>query len=302
MTPRKIFGLVLAVILLGLGYASLFTVEQGHEGLLLYLGKIQTNSDTQQAVIKSPGLHFKWPLLNDVLIFDIRLQTLDIQSSRIVTEEKKDVIVDYYVKWRITAPALYYTRTGGDQLRAETLLEQQLNDTLRAEFGKRTIQEVVSDDRSAIMNRLKMQADISAQKLGIQVIDVRIKRIDLPPEVSSAVYERMRAERERVATEHRAQGRAQGEAVRAQADANATVTVATAKEQAAQIRAQANAVAGQIYSDAYGKNADFYAFYRSLLAYQETFNSKSDILVLRPDSQFFTYFDHMGDAKTSENK
>lgn len=294
MSPKAIFWTILVFILFMLGYSSVYTVRQGQEGVLLYLGKIQTDSKTKLSVVKDAGLHYKLPFLDQILLFDVRLQTLDIQSSRIVTEEKKDVIVDYYVKWRITNPALYYTRTGADQFRAETLLEQQLNDTLRAEFGKRTIQEVVSDDRSAIMNQLKDQADKSAQKLGIQVIDVRIKRIDLPPEVSSAVYERMRAERERVATEHRAQGRADGEAIRAQADANATVTVATAQEQAAQIRAQANALAAKIYSDAYGKNPDFYAFYRSLLAYEATFNNKGDVLVLKPDSQFFTYFNKSG--------
>lgn len=290
MTPKTLATFIVAILLVLLSYTSLYTVREGQEGILLYLGKIQVNKSTQQPVIKDPGLHFKLPLVQQVLLFDVRLQTLDIQSSRIVTQEKKDVIVDYYVKWKIMNPALYYTRTGGDADRAGTLLTQQLNDTLRAEFGRRTIREVVSDDRSSIMNSLKTQADNSAQRLGIQVVDVRIKRIDLPPEVSSAVYERMRAERERVATEHRAKGRAEGEAIRAKADANAAVIIATAQMQAAEARAAANANAGQIYTQAYSQNPAFYAFYRSLQAYQATFNNRNDVLVLQPNSEFFNYF------------
>ncbi len=287
----KLAPILVAVVIIGiLGLSSLFTVSEGYEGVLLRLGKIQQDS-SGQAVVKFPGLHFKLPIVNQVRIFDVRLQTLDIQSSRIVTAEKKDVIVDYYAKWKIAKPALYYTRTGGDELRAQTLLEQQLNDTLRAEFGKRTIQEVVADDRSAIMNKLRTQANGTAQKLGIQVVDVRIKRIDLPPEVSSAVFERMRAERERVATEHRAEGRSKGEAIRAQADANVTITVATAKANAAKIKAEGDAKAAQIYATAYGKDSNFYAFYRSLLAYKSAFQGKkNEVLVLKPDSQFFEYF------------
>jgi modulator of FtsH protease HflC len=221
----------------------------------------------------------------------MRLQTLDIKSSRIVTAEQKDVIVDYYVKWRISDPVLYYTRASGSAQHANLLLEQQLNDGLRAQFGRRTISEVVSDDRTTIMDALSQQANVNAQKLGIQVIDVRIKRIDLPTEVSTAVFERMRAERERVAMEHRSTGKASAEAIRANADANVTVMIAMAKEQAANLRAQADAQAAKVYTDAYSQNPDFYAFYRSLLAYKKVFNNReNNILVLRPDSQFFKYF------------
>ena len=292
MKPVKTFFIAILVIFLALSVSSIYTIQQGQLGLVSRLGQIQTDKKTDQPILEQPGLHFKIPFITKVLRFDMRLQTLDIQASRIVTKEKKDVIVDYYVKWRIVAPALYYTRTGGDELNAENLLTQQLNDTLRAEFGKRTIREVVSDERSAIMNKLKAQADIGAQRLGVEVSDVRIKRIDLPSEVSSAVYERMRAERERVATEHRAEGKAQGEMIRAQADANVSIMLSTARTQASKIRAEGEAKAAQMYAQAYNKDAAFYAFYRSLLAYQKSFANKNDILVLKPDTQFFAYFNN----------
>jgi len=249
---------------------SLFTVREGQEAIVLRLGKIETNGDGK-AIIYQPGLHFKYPIINNVRLFDIRLQTLDIQSSRIVTREKKDVIVDSYVKWRISNLPLYFTRTGGNEQNAAVLLEQQLNDGIRAKFGRRTISEVVSDDRQEIMFRLKGAVGITAKGLGIDVVDVRIKRIDLPTEVSAAVFDRMRAERERVATEHRADGKAAAEAIKADADATVTVTKATARAKGAEIRAKGNAQAASIYSKAFGKDEEFYSFYRSLGAYQQTF-------------------------------
>jgi membrane protease subunit HflC len=289
----KVTHTFLSIILLLLAitaYTSLYTVNEGEQALLLRLGKIVTNSKGEPRTF-GPGLHWKTPFITQVKIFDMRLQTLDIKSSRIVTAEQKDVIVDYFVKWRISNPGLYYTRTGGNAEQANILLEQQLNDGLRAEFGKRSISEVVSDDRTTIMDALSQQANLNAQRLGIQVVDVRIKRIDLPTEVSTAVFERMRAERERVAMEHRSTGKANAEAIRANADANVTITVATAKEAAAKIRSQGDAQAAQISSDAYSQDTGFYAFYRSLLAYKKVFsNQKNNILVLKPDSQFFKYF------------
>lgn len=285
----KKLGLPLDIAVLILLYSSVFVVTEGQGALLLRLGKIELDTKGQ-AALKTPGLHFKIPLINQIWRFTTRLQTLDIQSSRIVTAEKKDVIVDYYVKWRISNPALYYTRTSGNATNAQILLEQQLNDGLRAEFGRRTIAEVIADDRASIMDTLNQQANQSAKTLGLQIVDVRIKRIDLPTEVSAAIFERMRAERARVATEHRAQGRANAEALRANADAEATITVATAKADSMRIRGEADAKAAQIYAAAYTKDSAFYAFYRSLLAYKKSFATKQDILILKPDLQFFKYF------------
>ena len=294
---------IIGFILLSIIYSTAYVVYEGESALLLRLGNIQTDSATGKAYIKGPGLHFKIPFLMQAKIFDVRLQTLDIKSSRIMTAEQKDVLVDYYVKWRIGDLSLYYTRTGGNTTRADLLLEQQLNDSLRAEFGRRKINEVISDDRANIMAALNKQADINAQRLGIDIVDVRIKRIDLPTEVSTAVFERMRAERERVATEHRSTGKANAEAIRAQADANATITVAKAKEEAAWIRSEGDAQAAKIYADAYNKNSQFFAFYRSLEAYKKVFdkNNPNNILVLKPDSEFFKYFtSETGTTKNSK--
>lgn len=289
-----ISGIFLLLMLL---FFSAFTVTEGEKALLLRLGKIvmEGTGNAEKPVILGPGLHFRIPILNQVRKFDTRLQTLDIQSSRIVTAEKKDVIVDYYVKWKISNLALYFTRTSGNSQLAEELLEQQLNDSLRAEFGRRLIREVISDDRASIMEALNKQTNINAQNLGLDVIDVRIKRIDLPVEVSAAVYDRMRAERERVASEHRAQGKANSEGIRANADANAAITIAIARSEAARIRAEGDAQAAKTYTDAYGKDPSFYAFYRSIVAYRQIFDGKkNDFFILRPDSQFFKYFNQTG--------
>lgn len=282
-------------------YSSMYTVMEGQQAILLRLGNIVTDPATGQAYVKGPGLHFKLPIITQVGIFDTRLQTLDIKSSRIVTAEQKDVIVDYFVKWRINNLALYFTRTGGNADQASLLLEQQLNDSLRAQFGRRKISEVVSDDRATIMDTLSKQANASAARLGIIVIDVRIKRIDLPTEVSSAVFDRMRAERERVAAEHRATGKANAEAIEANADGQATIIVAQANMQAATLRSQGDGQAAKIYSDAYNQDPAFFAFWRSLQAYQEIFRkNETNFLVLKPNSQFFKYF--QGETNTSEMK
>lgn len=287
-TVVKYFWGSILVIVLILLFSGLFVVKEGQEALVSRLGNLQVNAE-KQPVVYTPGLHFKLPLITEALMFDTRIQTLDIESSRIVTAEKKDVLVDYYVKWRIINLAKYYTSSGGIRARAEVLLEQQLNNSLRAQFGQRTIPEVVSDDRSKIMSTLRGEADQSAKPLGIDVIDVRIKAIDLPKEVSAAVFSRMRAERQRVAAEHRANGKSLAEAIRAKADADVTIMLAGARQKAAKIRAKGEGKAAQIYANAYNKSPSFYAFYRSMLAYQDTFNSKNDLLVIGPNSQFFDY-------------
>jgi membrane protease subunit HflC len=287
-THVKFFWGIILIVILFVVYNTLFTVSEGQEAIVQRLGNLQKDTNGQVDVF-TPGLHVKVPFITNALLFDTRIQTSAIQSSRIVTAEKKDVIVDFYVKWRITNLANFYTSTGGDVSRAELLLEQQVNNGLRAQFGQRTIPEVVSDDRSAIMDNLRKQTDQSAKPLGIDVIDVRIKAIDLPAEVSSAVFARMRAERQRVAAEHRANGQSLAEAIRAKSDADVTVIVAKATEKAAQLRATGDKESAAIWAKSYNQNPGFYAFYRSLLAYKNTFNSKQDVLLLGPDNVFFKY-------------
>ena len=281
---------VIAAILVVVAYLSIYTVNQSERALVLRLGEIVQDSETGQGKVMMPGLHIKLPFITNVKWFDARLRTLNVQSSRILTQEQKYVLVDYFVKWRIKDFPLYYKRTSGIDLRTQTLLQQKVNDALRAAFGKRTISEVISGERMNIMALLKEAANTSAHSLGVNVTDVRIKRIDLPKEVSESVFSRMRAEREQVATKHRSDGKAEAEKIRANADANVIVTLATAKNDAAQIRAKGLADAANIYATAYNKDAKFYAFYRSLIAYKTVFHDKNSLMVLEPGSQFFKYF------------
>ncbi len=287
---------IILFIILVLIYGSVYIVNEGQKALILRLGEIVHDAQGKSLVI-GPGLHFKIPLLNQVRKFDVRLQTLTVQSSRILTEDQKYVLVDYYIKWRIEDVGLYYQRTSGDPFRAQTLLEQQVNDALRAAFGQRTITEMVSGERVNVMLLLKDSANKTARNLGIWVADVRIKTIDLPKEVSETVYGRMRTKREQVATQYRSDGRAKAEAIQAAADAKAVVAIAEAKARAAGLRAQGVALASSVYAQAYQKDADFYAYVRSLEAYKAAFN-KNDILILTPESEFFRYFNSIaGSAK-----
>jgi membrane protease subunit HflC len=299
MNQIKSMTLLIIAIAIIVFFSTVYTIDEGTRGLLLRLGDITLNKEGT-ADIKLPGLHFKWPFINTVRILDIRMQTLEIESTRIVTKSKKDVLVDSYVKWRINDLSLYYTRTGGNELVAESLLKQNINNGLSAEFGTRTIQEVVSGERLDIMKRIQEQTTQSAKELGIEIVDVRIKGIDLPSEVSSAVFDRMRAERERVATEHRAKGRSESESIRAKADAAVTIIKATAESDARRIMGEGDALAAQIYAEAYKKNPEFYAFLRSISAYQAAFKNKNDILILKPDGQFFQYFNMASGTKISK--
>lgn len=289
MKQHKKFIGIIAIAVIILASMSLYTVRADEKAMIQRLGALKGASDGS-SYIAEPGLHVKWPVIEHVLIFSTKLQNLDIKSSPIVTVEKKRVIADYFVKWRIRNVPQFYKTTGGSIQNTDQLLEQQLNDALRAEFGRRTINEVVSDDRASIMQALNQKANEGAQKLGIDVIDVRIKGIDLPPEVSGSVFARMRAEREKVATELRAKGHAEGEAIRAKADAQATVIVATARKEANDIRAEGDSRAAKIYADAYTQDESFYSLYRSLEAYRRTFSNSKDIIVVTPQSQFFDYF------------
>ncbi|AOU97374.1 HflC protein [Acidihalobacter yilgarnensis] len=278
----RIFGIVVVVAAL-LVYMSAYTVQQDQRAMLFKLGEIK------QTDIK-PGLHFKWPLIETVRKFDARLLTLNSQPERFLTSEKKNVMVDFFVKWRIANLGQYYRSTRGDEQRALTRLSQIMKDGLRSEFGKRTIQEAVSGERSEIMNTLNTEATKSAKQLGIEVQDVRIVSIDLPAEVANSVYKRMEAERARVAADFRARGKEAAERIRANADREHSVILANAYRQAQMLRGQGDATAAEIYAKAYDQNPNFYAFYRSLQAYRQSFNSKDNVLVLEPDSQFFRFF------------
>ncbi len=277
----KVFGVVVVVVALGLLMAT-YTVDQRERAILFEFKKVKQ-------VDIPPGLHFKIPIANTVRKFDARILTLDAQPERFLTSEKKNVTVDFFVKWRIADVAQYFRATRGDERNAQSRLAQIMKDGLRNEFGKRTIQEAVSGERSEIMKVLRGKANDLAAELGIQVVDVRISRIDLPDEVSDSVYDRMRAERDRVAKDFRARGQEAAERIRAVADREATVIRANAYRDAEKIRGEGDAKAAEIYAKAYGKNAEFYAFTRSLTAYTNTFSGKNDLLILEPDAEFFRY-------------
>lgn len=272
------------VILLIIGFLSIFTVTETQRAILFRLGEIR-RSDFR------PGLHFKIPVINNVRKFDARVLTLDAEPQRFLTLEKKDVIVDSFVKWRIEDVAHFYKATGGDERRAGLLLYQKIYDNLRGEFGRLTVKEVVSGERGAIMDRVTKAADELGQELGLDVIDVRIKRIDLPTEVSVAVYDRMRAERGRVAKDLRARGAEAAERIQATADRERTEILAAAYRDAEKLRGEGDAKAADAYAKAYVQNEEFYSFYGSLKSYTQGFTGKDDLLVLTPDSDFFRYFD-----------
>jgi len=284
-TTLSIFGVLLLILL----FSSVFTVTEGQRGIILRLGRLVNDGDTQQVKVLNPGLHLKTPFIESVRIFDTRVQTMDIKSTRIVTKEKKDVMVDYYVKWQITNLSQYFKSTGGNEFKAETLLEQQLNTLLRAQFGKRTISEL-SGGRDDVMGLLRKAAEKQAGELGINVVDVRIKGIELPANTSNAIYQRMRADMKKIANRHRADGEAAAEQIEAKADADVIVLLAKTNSQAQRVRAVGRAEAAGIYSKAYTQNRQFFALYRSLLAYENSFRSKKDILVLDQSSAFFDYF------------
>ena len=263
-------------------YASAFIVKQWEVALKLRLGEI-VDADYE------PGLHWLVPIYNNVRTFDGRIQTMDSQPERFLTAEQKDVIVDYYAKWRIANVAQFFRSTGGDDGKTSRLLQERINTSLRDEFGKRTVQEVVSGERAEIMLLLTKDADAKAAELGVEILDVRVKRIDLPPEVSESVYQRMRAERERVARDLRAKGAEAAEKIQANADRERVVIVAEAYREAEQLRGEGDGKSAEIYADAYNQDGEFYAFYRSLMAYKNSFNDSNDVLVLQPDSDFFRY-------------
>ncbi|MBZ0132940.1 MAG: protease modulator HflC [Rhodocyclaceae bacterium] len=270
---------------------SIFTVDQRKFAIVLQLGEIKS-------VIAEPGLYFKWPMIQNVRYFEKRILTYDSPDpERFITSEKKPVLVDAFVKWRIIDAKQYYISVQGDELRAHIRLSQTVNAGLREEFGKRTVHEVVSGERDKIMEEVRTKADADARAIGVQIVDVRLKRVDLPQEVSESVYRRMETERKRVANELRSKGAADAEKIRADADRQREVIIAEAYRDAQRIKGEGDAKATALYAQAFGQNPEFYSFYRSLEAYRTSFGSKTDVLVIEPNTEFFKYMKSTGKGK-----
>jgi len=273
-------GVLAAVILASL---SLYTVDQRERAIVFQLGEVKE-------IVLTPGLHLKWPLIQNVRYFDGRILTLDTpDAERYITSEKKNLLVDSFVKWQIKDVRQYYISVG-DETQAQTRISQTVNATLREEFGKKTVHEVVSEDRNEIMKTVRERANQDAKSIGVEIIDVRLKRVDLPQEVSESVYKRMDAERKSVANQLRSEGSGEAERIRAEADKEREVIIANAYKEAQRVKGEGDAKAAAVYAQAYSQNPEFYAFYRSLEAYRSSFRSKNDTLVLEPNSEFFKYF------------
>jgi len=283
MSGRNMTFILLAVLVLFVATNALYVVKETERAVLLKFGQV-VNPDIK------PGLHIKIPFVNNVRKFDGRVLTVDSQPERFFTQEKKALIVDSYAKFRVADTAKFYTATNGEESRAMGLLSQRINDGLRNEVAIRTIQEVVSGERDELMEALtKNLDDVARTELGVEIVDVRVKQIDLPPDVSESVYRRMNAEREKEAREHRSQGQELAEGIRAAADREVTVIAANAYREAELIRGEGDAEATRVYAEAFNQDPEFYSFTRSLRAYQDAFQGSGDIMLIQPDSEFFRY-------------
>ncbi len=284
MSNRAMFSLIVLLVVIITGSQSMYIITETQRAVLLHLGKV-VNPDV------STGLHFKWPGVDEVRIFDARILTLDAPAERFLTVEKKSMKVDSFAKWKIVDVKRFYKATSGEEERAKRLLAQRINEGLRNEFASRTLQDVVSGERNDLMVSLRESLnEITVVSMGVSLIDVRVKKIDFPREVSQQVYQRMKAERLREAKEHRAEGKEQAEIIRAEADRKSVVIEADAYNESEKNRGVGDAKASAVYASAYGRDPEFYAFTRSLTAYKDTFSGKSDILLLDPKSDFFKYF------------
>ena len=293
----KRIGLIIIGAAILLGYSSLYVVDEGQRGIIVRFSAVlkDANDVTQ---VNAPGLHYKIPMIDKVRILDARIQTLDGEPDRFVTSEKKDLIVDSYVKWRITDFSKYYLRTGGgNKFSAENILKQKISDGLRSSFGTRTISEIVSGERSELMSEALNDASEKAQDIGVELVDMRVKQIELPQAVRSSIYQRMRAERKAVAKEHRSKGKEQSEIIRADIDSKVAIMLASADSEARITRGDGDAQAANIYSKSYGKDPEFYSFLRSMDAYKKSFNNPSDIMVIQPDNEFFKYMKNPNGGK-----
>lgn len=284
------FGIVVFLFVSLIVWMSAYTVHERELAIKFKLGEIVET-------IEQPGLHWKIPLINNIRKFDRRILTLDTPSERFLTSEKKNVIVDSFVKWRIVSPRDYYTSTQGDERRAVSRIVSILNDEMKAQFGSKTIHEVISGKRGAIMKAVNENAGKKTLDFGIKLVDVRIKKVELPEEVSNSVYLRMIKERATVAKAFRSAGEEKAKGIRANADRQRTEILAEAYRKSESIQGDGDAQAARIYAESFGQDKDFYAFTRSLKAYENSFKNSSDILVLNPESDFFKYFKGAGGVK-----
>ena len=283
MSGKNMMWIILVVIGIAVGSSAVYSVDEREKAIVFQFGEIVRSND-------QPGLHFKAPLINNVQYFDARVQTMDSDPELYLTREKKNLVVDSFVKWRITNATNYYTRLGGLASNARNRLAQRVNDALRSEFGNRSVQQVISGDRVEIMDVVRELTNEETASLGIEVLDVRLKRVDLDPDISERVYQRMEAERSRVAMDLRARGAEAAERIRADADRERAIILAEAKQQAQEVKGQGDAEATAIYADAFNRDREFYRMYRSLNAYRNTFATPDNLLVIEPDSEFFRYF------------
>ena len=283
---------VLVVVVL-LVSSTFFTVDQRQHAIVFQLGEVKE-------VVQKPGLHFKWPLLQNVRLFDMRILTYDdAEPLRFLTQGNRPVLVDSFVKWRITDVGQYFVSVQGDEFRAATRIRQTVSGTLREEFGTRSLNDVVSGEREQIMSQVRQKVDQDLKRIGVEIIDVRLKRVDLPADVSESVYRRMEAERKRIANEQRSTGAADAEKIRADADRQREVLRAEAYRDAQRVRGEGDAKAAGIYAAAFSQNPEFYAFYRSMEAYRSTFRGRNDLLLLETNSDFLRYFrDSLGKPAT----
>jgi membrane protease subunit HflC len=287
-TGMVLIGLMVLALVLAM---SLYTVDQRKAAIKFQLGEVV-------AVQTDPGLYFLVPVFQNVRLYDTRIQTLDARDAeRFLTSENKNVLVDSFVKWRITDVRQYFVSVRGDPVAAEARISQTVNDALRAEFAKRTVHDVVSGERDTVMSTVADKVDKDVKGIGVEVVDVRLKRVDLVPEISSDVYRRMESERKRVANELRATGQAEGEKIKAEADRARQITVAEAYRDAQRIKGEGDAQAARIYAEAFQRNPEFYSFYRSMEAYRQGLRTRSDVMVLDPSSDFFKYFKGPGRGK-----
>ena len=284
-TAFTLIGLVVLALVLAL---SMYTVDQRKAAIKFQLGEIV-------ATQTEPGLYFLVPVMQNVRLYDMRIQTVDArEAERFLTSENKNVLVDSFVKWRIIDVRQYFRSVRGASNAAEARILQTVNDALRAEFARRTVHDVVSGERDRVMSTVAEKVDRDLKNIGVEVVDVRLKRVDLVPEISSDVYRRMESERKRVANELRATGQAEGEKVKAEADRARQIIVAEAYRDAQRAKGEGDAQASRIYADAFQRNPEFYSFYRSMEAYRQSLRSKSDVMVLDPSSDFFKYFKSPG--------
>lgn len=293
MKRATAFVLIGAIVIALIVAMSVYTIDQRKAGIKFQLGEVI-------AVQTEPGLYFLVPLMQNVRLFDTRIQTLEARDpERFITSENRNVLVDSFVKWRVVDVRQYYVSVRGDSLQAESRISQTVNDALRAEFAKRTVHDVVSGERDQIMRTVAERVDTDLRRIGVAVIDVRLKRVDFVPEISSNVYDRMNSERKRVANELRATGQAESEKIKADADRQRQVIVAEAYRDAQKTKGEGDALASRTYAEAFQRNPEFFSFYRSMEAYRSSLRSKGDVMVLDPSSDFFKYLKNPGRGKSS---